>query len=408
MKKNILFVDDNDNVIQGLKRQLRPFRDEWQLYFANNAEAALAVMENQPIDLIVSDMLMPDIRGEELLLTIKQLYPATIRIIFSGYSDETTLKKALEVAHQYFCKPCNIETLRESISQIFQIQTTIDNPRIIQSLGDPSQLPSLPKIYHDINAAIASETSTVVALADIFARDMVLSARLLQLVNSPYFGIRQRISSLSEAIGMVGIKMLNNLVLSLHIKNAFPVTDPKMLGYLEYLWQDAWQVASLAKCISLAENQPEDRPDQAYLGGLLHNLGLLVFMSRGSDQLKTFMHEVKNSKTPVHQLERQTFGFTRYEAAAYLLSLWKIPPRIIESVLLQNTPNDSDYDGMNALTAVHVAAYLLKPSGRNECDRLFEIDLDQDYLQRIHKIQRLPHWQTLAETTLAQFTQANN
>jgi hypothetical protein len=63
---------------------------------------------------------------------------------------------------------------------------------------------------------------------------------------------------------------------------------------------------------------------------------------------------------------------------------------------------------MNALTAVHVAAYLLKPSGRNECDRLFEIDLDQDYLQRIHKIQRLPHWQTLAETTLAQFTQANN
>jgi HD-like signal output (HDOD) protein len=408
MKKNILFVDDNDNVIQGLKRQLRPFRDEWQLYFANNAEAALAVMENQPIDLIVSDMLMPDIRGEELLHTIKQLYPATIRIIFSGYSDETTLRKALEVAHQYFCKPCNIETLRESISQIFQIQTTIDNPRIIQSLGDPSQLPSLPKIYHDINAAIASETSTVVALADIFARDMVLSARLLQLVNSPYFGIRQRISSLSEAIGMVGIKMLNNLVLSLHIKNAFPVTDPKMLGYLEYLWQDAWQVASLAKCISLAENQPEDRPDQAYLGGLLHNLGLLVFMSRGSDQLKTFMHEVKNSKTPVHQLERQTFGFTRYEAAAYLLSLWKIPPRIIESVLLQNTPNDSDYDGMNALTAVHVAAYLLKPSGRNECDRLFEIDLDQDYLQRIHKIQRLPHWQTLAETTLAQFTQANN
>ncbi|PPD33569.1 MAG: hypothetical protein CTY19_07415 [Methylomonas sp.] len=404
MKKNILFVDDNDNVIQGLKRQLRPFRDEWQLYFANNAEAALAVMENQPIDLIVSDMLMPDIRGEELLLTIKQLYPATIRIIFSGYSDETTLRKALEVAHQYFCKPCNIETLRESISQIFQIQTTIDNPRIIQSLGDPSQLPSLPKIYHDINAAIASETSTVVALADIFARDMVLSARLLQLVNSPYFGIRQRISSLSEAIGMVGIKMLNNLVLSLHIKNAFPVTDPKMLGYLEYLWQDAWQVASLAKCISLAENQPEDRPDQAYLGGLLHNLGLLVFMSRGSDQLKTFMHEVKNSKTPVHQLERQTFGFTRYEAAAYLLSLWKIPPRIIESVLLQNTPNDSDYDGMNALTAVHVAAYLLKPS----CDRLFEIDLDQDYLQRIHKIQRLPHWQTLAESTLAQFTQANN
>lgn len=402
MKKTILFVDDNDNVIQGLKRQLRPFRGEWQLYFAHNAEAALAVMEKQPIDLIVSDMLMPDMRGEELLQQIKQLYPATIRIIFSGYSDEITLKKALEVAHQYFCKPCNIDTLRESISQIFQIQATINNPRVIQSIGDPSQLPSLPEIYQAINAAIARETTTIAELADIFARDMVLSARLLQLVNSPYFGVRQRISNLNEAINMVGINMLNNLVLSIHIKHAFPITDPKMLIYMEYLWQDAWRVASLAKQISLAEQQPEDRPDQAYLGGLLHNMGLLVFLSRSGEQLQKFVQEVKNTDTPISELEKQIFGFTRCEAAAYLLSLWKIPPRIIESVLLHTNPNESDYDGMNALTAVHAATFLLNPAE----DRIFCIKLDNDYLQRIHKPQRLPHWQTLAETTIAQFNQS--
>lgn len=408
MKKTILFVDDNDNVIQGLKRQLRPFRGEWQLFFAHNAEAALAVMENQSIDLIVSDMLMPDMRGEELLQKVKQLYPATIRIIFSGYSDEITLKNALEVAHQYFCKPCHIDTLRESISQIFQIQNTINNPRIIQSIGDPNHLPSLPKIYQDINAAIASETTTTAELANIFARDMVLSARLLQLVNSPYFGIRQRISSLSEAISMVGINMLNNLVLSIHIKHAFPVNNPKMLIYMEYLWQDAWRVAQLAKLISLAEQQPEDRPDQAYLGGLLHNMGLLVFLSRGGDQLLQFVQEVKNTDTPINTLEKQIFGFNRCEAAAYLLSLWKIPPRIIESVLMHTTPNESDYDGMNALTAVHTATFLLNPAEAKACDRMFCLKLDSDYLQRINKLQRLAHWQTLAEIALAQITQSKH
>jgi HD-like signal output (HDOD) protein len=236
----------------------------------------------------------------------------------------------------------------------------------------------------------------------------VLSARLLQLVNSPYFGVRQRVSNLAEAIGMVGIKMLNNLVLSIHIKTAFPITNPKMLIYMEYLWQDAWQVASLAKQIALAERQPEDRPDQAYLGGLLHNMGLLVFMSRGGDQLKKLIDAVKNTPTPVSELERQVFGFNRYEAAAYLLSLWKIPPRIIESVLLHKTPNRSDYDGMNALTAVHAAACLLKPSGNKDCDRLFEIHLDQDYLQRIHKLECLANWQALAEMTRSQFAQSDH
>lgn len=407
MKKSILFVDDNDNVIQGLKRQLRPYRDEWRLFFAHNAEAALALMEQQPMDLIISDMLMPDIRGEELLQTVKQLYPATIRILFSGYSDETTLRKALEVAHQYFSKPCKIETLRESISQIFQIQKTIANPRIIQSIGDPSQLPSLPKIYHDINAAIASETATLAELADIFALDMVLSARLLQPVNSPYFGIRQQVASISEAIGMVGINMLNNLVLSLYIKAAFPVTQPKMLAYMEFLWQDAWQVASLAKLIAQAEGQPEYKPDQAYLGGLLHNMGLLVFMSRSSNRVQQFMHQLNTTDTPASKLERQIFGFTRYEAAAYLLSLWKIPPGIIESVLLHATPHISDDDGMNTLAAVHAAACLVQPTVHIECDRLFEISIDQAYLQRIQKSQRLPHWQALAETARAQFANPN-
>jgi HD-like signal output (HDOD) protein len=408
VKKTILFVDDNDNVIQGLERQLRPFRGEWQLLFAQNAEAALMILEKQPIDLIVSDMLMPDMCGEELLLKVKQLYPATIRIIFSGYSDEITLKKALEVAHQYFCKPCNIDTLRESISQIFQIQNTINNPRIIQSIGDPNHLPSLPEIYQDINAAIASETTTIAELAGIFARDMVLSARLLQLVNSPYFGVRQRISSLSEAISMIGINMLNNLVLSIHIKHAFPVNNPKMLIYMEYLWQDAWRVAQLAKLISLAEEQPEDRPDQAYLGGLLHNMGLLVFLSRSGDQLLQFVQEIKKTDIPINTLEKQLFGFTHCEAAAYLLSLWKIPPRIIESVLLHTSPNESDYDGMNALTAVHAATFLLNPAEAKNCDRMFCIKLDSDYLQRINKLNRLPDWQLLAETTIAQFNQSTH
>ena len=295
--------------------------------------------------------------------------------------------------------------LREAISQVFKIQACVNNPRIVASLCEANQLPSLPKIYQELNTAIADENITSREIADIFSRDMVLSAKLLQLVNSPFFGLNRKISSLTDAINLIGIKKLNNLVLSVHVKTAFPVTSPEMERYMEYLWQDASRVSELAYQIAVAEDQKEDRPDQAYLGGLLRNMGLLIFLSQGGDKLKTLLQQVKQTEHTVSELEHSIFGFTSSEAAAYVLSLWKIPPRIIEAILLQNNPSQTDYDGMNALTAVHVAASLLRPTDLNEYQRLFSIELDTNYLQRIDKMHRLPDWQLLANKILAQYSQ---
>jgi HD-like signal output (HDOD) protein/ActR/RegA family two-component response regulator len=402
-QKNILFVDHNENVSDGVMRQLRPYRDKWRLFIAHNGAQALNIMAQQPIDLIVSEMAMPVMRGDELLKKVSELYPSTVRIILSGSSDEETLKSGLEVAHQYLSKPCSADMFREAIAQIFKIQDCARNPRIIAGVGDPNQLPSLPKIYQELNAAIADENTKVSDIAEIFARDMVLSAKLLQLVNSPYFGLNRVVSSLTDAINLIGLKKLNNLVLSVHVKTAFPIDNPEMERYMEYLWQDAGRVADLARLIALSENQLEDRPDQAYLGGLLHNMGLLMFLSRGGGNLKNLLEEIKNTDTPVAELETAIYGFTRSEAAAYVLSLWKIPPRIIEAILLQNQPHDTDYDGVNALTSVHVASCLLTPPEISGGERLFDMTLDAAYLQRIDKLERLPDWQALADKVLAQY-----
>ena len=204
-KKIILFVDDNENVINGIQRQLRPFREQWQLLFAYSGKQALDLLMENHVDLIVSDMMMPEMRGDELLKIVSNKYPGIVRIILSGFADEEALKNGLEVAHQYLSKPCNAETLRESISQVFKIQSCLRNPRIMAGVGDPNQLPSLPKIYQELNTAIANDNITTKDIAEIFAHDMVLSAKLLQLVNSPYFGLNRIISSLTDAINLIGI-----------------------------------------------------------------------------------------------------------------------------------------------------------------------------------------------------------
>lgn len=395
--QNILFVDDNENIINGIKRMLRRERDKWNLFYARSGPEALDIMAQTRIDLIVTDMMMPEMQGDELLKKVALQYPSTVRIILSGYANEDALKNAINVSHQYLSKPCSSELLKETISQVFKIQSCIYNPLIIFSVGDINQLPSLPNIYQELKQEINNENSTSRSIADIFSHDIALSAKLLQLVNSPFFGLNRKISNLVEAVNLLGITQLSNLVLNTFIQESFPAVNSKHHIFLDYISSNSIRTADLAKRISLSENQTEDRPDQAYLGALLHNMGLLIFISKLPEKFDILISEIEQSDTNVTELEQQIFGFTHAEAGAYVLGLWKIPPRIIESILLQTHPDEVDYNGVNALTAVHVAAALLKPPSTHAWERLFDMELDTHYLERIGKLDQLSHWEKLAQ-----------
>src|SRR5437870_3924710 len=100
MKKRILFVDDEPNVLGGLRRMLRPLHQEWTTAFAEGGTLALATLEKEPFDVVVSDMRMPGMDGAQLLEAVRQRYPHMVRIILSGQCDEESGLRALRVAHQ--------------------------------------------------------------------------------------------------------------------------------------------------------------------------------------------------------------------------------------------------------------------------------------------------------------------
>ena len=114
---NILFVDDESNILQGLQRMLRPMRHDWQMYFAESGADALALLAENPIDVVISDMRMPRMDGAQLLHDIRDRYPQIVRIILSGYSEKEMIVRSVHSAHQYLMKPCDPEILRETISR---------------------------------------------------------------------------------------------------------------------------------------------------------------------------------------------------------------------------------------------------------------------------------------------------
>ena len=115
MAKRILFVDDESMVLSGLQRSLRLMRSEWEMVFAPGGNEALAAMDLQPFDIIVTDMRMPGMDGAQLLEEVQRRSPQTLRMVLSGQSDRETILRSVNPAHQFISKPCEGEELKSQV-----------------------------------------------------------------------------------------------------------------------------------------------------------------------------------------------------------------------------------------------------------------------------------------------------
>ena len=126
----VLFVDDEPQILDGLRRNLRAYRREWTMGFCEGAEQALSAMAESPFDVIVSDLQMPGMDGAELLTRVRDQYPDTVRIVLSGQSEQERILQAVGPAHQYLSKPCDPEFLKKTITSASLLNKRMNNPKL--------------------------------------------------------------------------------------------------------------------------------------------------------------------------------------------------------------------------------------------------------------------------------------
>ncbi len=177
---------------------------------------------------------------------------------------------------------------------------------------------------------------------------------------------------------------------------------------MDGLWQHSLGVASVARMIAVEERQGEDRPDQAFTAGMLHDIGLLLLASRQGSALQQCMEIAQAEKRCLWQVELDMLGATHADIGGYLLGLWGLPTRIVEAVTLHHTPGRIGYDGLCATTAVHVADFLARDMQPRVC-AFVETAItapDLAYLDRLGLMHRLEHWRKSAERILTQPAEA--
>lgn len=388
MKTQILFVDDDPNILDGLRRSLRHLRDEWQMSFATSAAQALTTMESGDIDVIVSDMRMPQMDGTELLRLIRRQYPRTVRIILSGQSDREQMLRATHSTHIMLAKPCDAADLKAAVEGARRFEDHISSEPVREMVAHLDTLPSVPSVYVELLNTLESDSPAISTIAEILAQDVAMTAKVLQLSNSAYFGLSGKVTDPTMAAMYLGTDVILSLALSAHVFASYE-SGPHRAD-IEALWRHSLLCSETAKRVARSLKCDKDTIRNSMVGGMLHDCGRLV-------QIVGVPKEYAQAKQqhliqPEHLLEteRQALGAAHTEVGAYLLSLWGLSETVVQIAAFHHNPGQSLTKGVSALTAVHIANAL---SQARDTDPDSESMLDGEYLAALGLDPTLESWQ---------------
>jgi putative nucleotidyltransferase with HDIG domain len=393
MRKRILFVDDEPNVLYGLKRMLRSQRKHWDMAFTSGGEEALALMEQEPFEVVVSDMRMPGMDGAELLTAVMRRYPNAVRLILSGHSEWELIMKSVGPAHQYLTKPCDADQLKATVAQAFALRELLAEPNLQALVARLDTLPSLPAVYHKILETLRSPRASCMSVGQIVSEDPAMAAKVLQLVNSAFFGLGRNISNPCQAVTLLGLDTIRALVLSIHVFSELDQRQVKALS-LDALWAHSLTVGTLAKRIAQAEVQDPKVWDDALLAGLLHDIGKLVLGTNLPDEYLAVRERAAEGEVSLPEAERQVFGASHAEIGAYLLGLWALPDPIVEAAAFHHRPSQYQSRRFSPLSAVH-AADCLCTANSEEDTATPEQAFDLAYLDALGLPDRADAWRAL-------------
>jgi HD-like signal output (HDOD) protein len=352
--KRILFVDDENKILDGLKRMLHANRRDWDMQFAIGGEAALRACEAASFDVVVSDMRMPGMDGATLLGHIRDRFPGTARIILSGHSEITSVTRSVHVAHRFLAKPCNAVELRSTIRRVCTLQEVLCTPEIRKVVGTIGELPSLSRTYTALTEALSRPDTSISEVADIVAHDVAMSAKVLQLVNSAFFGLAQNATTVQSAASFLGMETIKNLAL---VSETFKVFVPDARvppSVFEAIQGQAQRTAAIALVLPA---DPKTR-EVTVLAALLHDVGRIVLASKMPAEFCAVLELTRERGCEPFQAEEEILGTSHAEIGAYLLGLWGLPNLAVEAIAHHHHPDRIPHSGFDNSVALYLAGLL--------------------------------------------------
>jgi putative nucleotidyltransferase with HDIG domain len=281
--------------------------------------------------------------------------------VLSGAADLGDVVRLLPVAHQYLNKPCPAKRLEEVIERSLDVQAILSKSVLRALLGSTDRVPAQPRVFSRLQVAMANEKISTREISRIIRADAMVTAKVLQIVNSAFFRPARRVTSIEQAVTYLGFPAVRNLAMCAEVFAYRPGDGSVVPLNLERLQQHATQVAAVVHALTTETFWNDD----AVLAALLHDIGYWVLVQERPRDLEQALEVAIADRIPMNEAETRVLGASHAEVGAYLLGLWGLPYPIVEAVARHHTPEDVRIGKFDVLPALVVAMAL---SGTDDSD----------------------------------------
>jgi HD-like signal output (HDOD) protein len=356
--------------------------------FAEGATAALELMAEQPVDVIVSDFRMPGLDGGQLLAEVRRRHPDTARLILSGQTAEEDMIRVVALAHQFLSKPCGPEELMAAVERALRLRRELAGEQVRTEMQGFESLPNASSALHRLIDTLERPGADGQAVADVLERDASLTATVLQQLSTLFCDPGSPVTSLEEALDRFGLQPVRSLALWSEIARGFPLPDRVSRKWLGLLHAHALETALLARRLAV----PEAR-DEAFCAGLLHECGQLIFAVCRPDLLSAHLRLRDREARLMVEVERETFGVTHAQAGAHLLSVWGFPMDIIDAAAHHaDTITPSPSPRLVTSEAVRLAHAVVEAERIRLCTPAGSRTVDDTLLEQVGVLSQVRAW----------------
>lgn len=347
----VLLVDDEPIVLAALTRMLRRVQPDISVVPTSSGRTAMDLLRAERFDVLITDMQMPIVTGEEVLACARETHPETVRVVLSGHAEAQARFRVVSLAHRYLAKPCTVPELRETLRRARDSRGELGDADVLVAVAGGTTLPPAPRLYTRLMRVLASGDPSIPAIAAIIQEDDALTAKVLQVANSAFLAPAQEVTTAVHAVACVGLNALKALALTFGAFQAFRDTA-RCPGFDRERHQTH---ALLTGFIGGAMGRTPEEREELFTFGVLHDIGKLALASGLPGRYAPVLSIAADSARPVHDVERDQGLPTHAAVGAALLSLWGLPLQVVETVRHHHDTARLAAGSWGPAAAVHVA-----------------------------------------------------
>jgi len=391
--RRILFVEGDAILREQLKTCLSSLSVQWPSEVASASDEALSALAAGRFDGVAAAFSRDDASGLEFLRRVGETAPEKTQLLMAHDEDRVLVLKQVGLPPHFLPRPANSTELSHGLERSFQLTRWMSGSAIRALLTRMVNLPAVPSLYAQVMRELRSDDPSIETVGKLIAQDPALTAKMLQMVNSPVFALGRPISEAVDAVTFLGAERTKALILMASLSLHGSLTPCEGFSQ-ESFWQHSLTVATLGRMLALKELKDASLADVCFTAGLLHDIGKLLFASNLPQEYSAAIASAKARGIGLHQAELETFGVTHGQLGASLLGTWGLPLPVLEAIAWHEHPSATDTPGVSAVTLVH-AANVLEYEKRGVSEPDYAPQFEMSYLDDLDLGDRLNKWRAL-------------